>query len=47
MLFKQGYIGKCIREYYRAYEGDTRSLDYSSYILTKFLKTILLGGPKP
>ena len=24
-----GYIGDCIGEYQRGYEGDTRSLDYS------------------
>ena len=28
---KGGVIGNCIWDYYRAYEGDTTSLDYSSY----------------
>ena len=27
---KGRYIGDHIREYYRGYQGDTRSLDYSS-----------------
>ena len=30
-LLEGGYIGDSIGEYYRAYKGDTRSLDDSSY----------------
>ena len=30
-FLKGGYIGDYIGEYSRAYEGDTRSLDYGSF----------------
>ena len=31
-LLKGGYIRDYVREYCRLFKGDTRSLDYSSYI---------------
>ena len=30
-LLKGAYIGDCIGDYYRAYQGDTMRLEYSSY----------------
>ena len=32
MILKRGYLGDYFGEYYRACTGDTRSLDYGSYV---------------
>ena len=36
-LLKGAYIGDFVREYFTGYWGDTRSLDYSSYVKGRFI----------
>ena len=38
-FFKKGYIGYYIGEYYRVFEGDTRSLEYSSSHVCSFVRS--------